>query len=73
MKNSAYPLFYIQPPHMNCAAPFFKGNIEPPFPMIKNLNQPISKGVHTAIQFCSDFPHKYTTPISITKYVITKN
>ena len=40
MKNSAYPLFYIQPPYMNCAAPFLKGNIEPPLPMIKNLNQP---------------------------------
>ena len=40
MKNSAYPLFYRQAPYMNCAAPFLKGNLEPPLSMTFQKSSP---------------------------------
>ena len=44
----------------------------PPSMMFQKSQSPRDKGVHTMAPFCSEFPHKYTTLISIIKYVITK-
>ena len=64
--------------HLIWIAPIFKRKscASHFYDFYKNLNHTYKQGISyygTTIQFCSDFPHMYTTLISIIKYVITKN
>ena len=64
--------------HLIWIAPIFKRKscASHFYDFYKNLNHTYKQGISyygTTIQFCSDFPHMYSTLISIIKYVITKN